>query len=86
MSPRPLLPGPGPAADEDELVRFRAWLAGRGYAETTGRLWANRVRSAHASSVVTADEVDAVFGALSQATRGALRAALREFDEFRRAR
>ena len=78
--------GPGPAADEDELARFRAWLAGRGYAETTGRLWANRVRSAHASGVVTADEVDAAFGALSQATRGALRAALREFDEFRRAR
>lgn len=81
---RPNGTGAGPLTESD-LARFRAWLAAQGYAVSTARLWAARVRDAHAHGVEDPAAVDAAYVHLRQTTRAGLRAALLMFGEFREA-
>ena len=69
--------------DEEELARFRRRLAERGFAESTGKVWASLVRTAYARGVASPDEVDEVFLAWSNDSRCGMRRALRELDAFR---
>lgn len=78
-------PRPGPAVDEEELSRFRAWLVDRGYAERTGKQFASRVRSAYAHGATSPDDVDVVFTGCHRSIRTGTRVALRALDSFRRA-
>ena len=81
LSRRPRPEG-GLPVDEGALHRFRAWLIGRGYAERTATEWIRRVRWAFAHGCAHPDDVDAVFGNLSQPRRSGLRQALGAFAEF----
>ena len=78
-------PAPVLAVDAAELSRFRSWLLARGYADRTAGTWARAVRLARARGAGGAGEVDEYFGGLRQNSRGVIRAALREYDEFREA-
>ena len=78
-------PAPVLAVDAAELSRFRSWLLGRGYADRTAGTWARADWLALARGAGGAGEVDKYFGGLRQNSRGVIRAALREFDEFREA-
>ena len=78
-------PEGGLPIDETEIVRFRAWLVGRGFADETARNWACRVRRAYAHGVGSPDEVDAAFRRKTTPTRCGLRQALQNFEAFREA-
>jgi hypothetical protein len=78
-------PEPVLTVDEADLSRFRAWLAGRGYADRTASEWVRRVRSAYARGARSPGEVDAVFKNLSQPSRAGFRQALGAFVTSREA-
>ena len=81
---RPETERPPIPVDEEELRRWRSWLVGRGYKETTALLWLSRVRTAHARGATDEAAVDAVFSSFPGGTRSGFRQALRGLDEFRR--
>ncbi len=84
LSRRPR-PGPALPVDEEEMRRWVLWLIARGYAESTARLWASKIRTAYAHGIGSPDAVGDEFLNWSSPLRSSLRQALRELDAFRRA-
>ena len=66
------------------MRRWARWLVALGFQESTARNGVSRIRIAYARGVTDEAEVDAGFPKFTSESRSVMRAAIRQFDEFRR--